>query len=205
MGPLLRVKEAGVRSEVVSFPATSKAFSSYLQIWDHLEVHSGVLCRRLKSDGVAPQILQTVIPDALRKEVLADFHDGTMGGHLGADKTLEQLRERFYWPGHYTHVREWCRDCAVYASFKSPTPSRRAPLQSIATSYPLQLVATDIIGPLPESAAGNYYILGMADYFTHYAEAYMIPKQEAMTEARRQVDEFFFWLSAPEQLHSDQG
>ena len=155
--------------------------------------------------GFAPQILQTVIPDALRKEVLADLHDGTMGEHLGADKTLEQLRERFYWPGHYTHVREWCRDCAVYASCKSPTPSRRASLQSIATSYPLQLMATDIMGPLPESAAGNYYILGMADYFTRYAEAYMIPKQEAMTEARRQVDEFFFWLSAPEQLHSDQG
>ena len=127
-----------------------------------------------------------------------------MGGHLGADKTLGWLRDRFYWLGHYTHVREWCRDCAVCASRKSPTPSRRAPLQPIATSYPLQLVATDILGPLPESAAGNSYILVVADYFTRFAEAYPIPKQEAMTVARRLVDEFFRF-SAPEQLHSDQG
>ena len=67
VGPLLRGKEAGIRPEVVSFAATSKAVRRYLQIWDQLEVHSGVLCRHLKSDGVAPQILQTVIPDALRE------------------------------------------------------------------------------------------------------------------------------------------
>ena len=57
-----------------------------------------------------------------------------MAGHLGADKTLGRLRDRFYWPGHYTHVQEWCRDCAVCASHKSPTPSQRRPLQPIATS-----------------------------------------------------------------------
>ena len=104
VGPLLHGKEAGIRPEVVSFAATSKAVHHYLQIWDQLEVHSDVLCRRLKSDRVAPQILQTVIPEALREVVLADLSEGTMGGHLGADKTLGQLWERFYWPGHYTHV-----------------------------------------------------------------------------------------------------
>ena len=75
---------------------------------------------------------------------------------------------------------------------------------SLATSYPLQLVATDILGPLLESAAGNSYILVVADYFTRYAEAYPIPKQEVTTVARRLVDEFFRF-SPPEQLHSDQG
>ena len=205
VGALLRGKEAGSRPEVTAFPALSKTVRRYLQIWEQLEVQSGILCRRRRSDGVAPQTLQTVIPDALREEVLSDLHEGKMGGHLGADKTLGRLRERFYWPGHYSHVREWCRDCAVCASRKSPPASRRAPLQPITTSYPLQLVATDIMGPLPESTAGNSYILVVADYFTRYVEAYPIPNQEATTVAQRLVDEFFFRFSPPEQLHSDQG
>ena len=86
----------------------------------------------------------------------------------------------------------------------SPTPSRRVPLQPIATNYPLQLVATDILGPLPESAPGNSYILVVADYFTRYAGVYLIPNQEATTVARQLVDEFFFRFSPPDQLHSDQ-
>ena len=80
-----------------------------------------------------------------------------------------------------------------------------APLQPILTSRPLQLVATDIVGPLPESPAGNRYILVVADYFTRYVEAYPISDQEATTVARQLVDEFFLRFSPPEQLHSDQG
>ena len=82
-----------------------------------------------------------------------------MGGHLGMDKTLGRLKERFYWPGHHNDVQEWCRNCVVCAQRKSPSTKPRAPLQPITTSYPLQLVATDIMGLLPKSPSGNYYIL----------------------------------------------
>ena len=124
---------------------------------------------------------------------------------MGADKTLGRLRERFYWPGHYTDVRDWCHNCSACASRKTPAPKARAPLQSIVTSRPLELVATDILGPLPESPAGNSYILVVADYFTRYTEAYPLPNQEATTVARQLVDEFFLRFAPPERLHSDQG
>ena len=67
------------------------------------------------------------------------------------------------------------------------------------------MVATDILGPLPESASGNSYIIVVADYFTRYTEAYPIPNQEATTVARKLVDEFFLRFSLPDQLHPDQG
>ena len=66
VGPLVRDKEAGRRPQVTAFPALSKTVRHYLQIWEQLEVQSGILCRRHKSDGVAPQTLQTVILDALK-------------------------------------------------------------------------------------------------------------------------------------------
>ena len=69
----------------------------------------------------------------------------------------------------------------------------------------MQVVAVDILGPLPESESGNSYILVAGDYFTKWMEAYPIPKQEAIAIAKVLVDEMFCRFSPPEQLHSDQG
>ena len=205
LGPLIQGKETGVKPGLGSFTPVSKAVRRFLQIWDQLLVHEGVLCRQALPSRGSPGGLQVVIPASLKQEVLADLHEGVVGGHLGADKTLGRLRERFYWPGHYTDVRDWCHNCSVCASRKTPAPKARAPLQSIVTSRPLELVATDILGPLPESPAGNSYILVVADYFTRYTEAYPLPNQEATTVARQLVDEFFLRFAPPERLHSDQG
>ena len=69
----------------------------------------------------------------------------------------------------------------------------------------MQLVAVDILGPLPESPKGNSYLLVVGDYFTRWMEAYPIPNQEASTVAKTLTNEFFLRFSPPEQLHSDQG
>ena len=37
---------------------------------------------------------------------------------------------------------------------------------------PLQRVAMDIFGPLPETPRGNRYILVIGDYFTKWKEAF---------------------------------
>ena len=65
------------------------------------------------------------------------------------------------------------------------------------------LVAIDILGLLPESNAGNTYILVAGDYLTRWMEAYAIPNQEAVTVAQKLVDELFCHFSPPEQLHLD--
>ena len=69
----------------------------------------------------------------------------------------------------------------------------------------MQIVAVDILGPLPESEAGNSYILVSGDYFTKWIEAYAISNQETTTIAKKLMDEMFCRFSPPEQLHSDQG
>ena len=51
---------------------------------------------------------QLVIPSSLKTKVLHDIHEGVVGGHLGVDKSLGKLKERFYWPGHYNDVKQWC-------------------------------------------------------------------------------------------------
>ena len=149
--------------------------------------------------------VQIVVPKALHGEVLYGLHEGALGGHFGIDKTLARLKERFYWPGHHNDAHDWCNNCASCSSRKSPAPKARAPLKSVETGYPLQLVAMDIVCPFLESPAGNTHIVVVADYFTRWTEVYAIPNHEATTVAKKLTDEFFFCFSPPEQLHSDQG
>ena len=46
-----------------------------------------------------------MVPNSLMTVVLLDVHEGVLGGHLGVDKSLGKLKERFYWPGHYNDVQ----------------------------------------------------------------------------------------------------
>ena len=146
-----------------------------------------------------------VIPKAMRMEVLEELHGGISGGHLGEDKTLQKLKQRFYWPGHWQSVREWCRNCVSCSRRKNPTPKNKAPLQPVLAGCPMQIVAVDILGPLPQTNSGNKYILVAGDYFSKWVEAYPIKDQEAATIAQKLLDEMFCRFSPPEQLHSDQG
>ncbi len=68
-----------------------------------------------------------------------------------------------------------------------PAPNKRAFLQTITVGYPLQMMAMDLLGPLPESKAGNSYVLVVADYFTHWMEVSALPNQEASAVAKALV------------------
>ena len=205
LGPLLQSKEAGTKPEAAEFVGKSLEARRLFQLWDQLTVERGVLWRMFESSDGKDSHLQLVLPRLLREEVLKELHEGTMSCHLGEDKTLSRLKERFYWPGHWKDVQHWVRTCEACSTRKSAAPKRRAPLQTVKAGSPMQVVAVDILGPLPESDAGNNYILVAGDYFTRWVEAYPIPNQEAITVAKKLVDEMFCRFSPPEQLHSDQG
>ena len=205
IGPFLKAKDAKKKSELKNLQAMSPAARRLFQIWDQLVVHENLLYRSYEGQDDSAPRLQLLLPESRRAETLRDLHEGTLGGHLGQDKTLERLKERFYWPGYHNAVRDWVNTCRECAARKTPAPKSRAPLQSVKVGYPMQLVAADILGPFPESAAGNRYILVAGDYFTRWMEVYPIPNQEAVTVAKKLTDEFFFRFSPPEQLHTDQG
>lgn len=84
-------------------------------------------------------------------------------------------------------------------------PKSQAALQNIIVGSPMQMVAIDILGPLPTTASGNKYVLVVGEYFTRWMEAYALPNQEAVTIAQKLLDEMFCRFGLPEKLHSDQG
>ena len=202
---VLRAIESQKKPSVEEQKAQSLETRRLLQLWDQLLVRDGVLFRQWESADGYRKINQLIMPKSERQKVLSELHEGVTGGHLGEDKVLAKLKERFYWPGHARDVKNWCQTCSACAQRKSPAPRNKAKLQTVCIGYPMQMVSTDILGPFPVSDNGNSYILVATDYFTRWAEAYPIPDQEAATVARKLTDEMFLRFSPPEQLHCDQG
>eukprot|EP00731_Ephydatia_muelleri_P013115 Em0007g425a len=203
VGPILQSVISRKVPDTSFCKGKSREFNQLVQQWEQLLFKNGILYRYHEDEGNSN--VQVVVPKAARCQILKQLHEGAFGGHLGEAKTLNRLRERFYWPGYSEDAVEWCKTCPTCAARKNPSRKSRAPLQSVTAGYPLQLVAVDIVGPLTPSKTENTYILVASDYFTRWVEAYAIPNQEAVTVANKLVDEFFCRFSVPEQLHSDQG
>ena len=205
IGLVLRALELQQKPDSTSLQGCSPEVRRLIQLWDQLEIHDGLLYRHFVDADAGSGHLQLVVTVIFRSEVMKELHAGVVGGHLGHDKTLSRLKERFYWPGHWNDVRDWCRTCATCATRKTPSLKMKAQLHPVKAGYPMQIVATDILGPLPLTSNGNCYLLVATDYFTRWVEAYPIPNQEAVTVATKLTQELFFRFSLPEQLHSDQG
>ena len=173
--------------------------------WVRLKVVHGVLYRQFHCDNGPSVILQLVVPDCWHQDILAAAHNDVSGGHLGVQRTLAEVRQRFYWPFMSTDVELHCANCPDCCARKSPIPNPRAPMSVDRPSYPLQRVAIDLLGPLPPTKAGNRYLAVICDYFTKWPEAFPISDIKASTVASAFVDGFVCRYGAPVTLHSDQG
>ena len=80
-----------------------------------------------------------------------------------------------------------------------------APLKQYVVGAPMEQIAIDILGPLPETSRKDEFILVVSDYFTKWTESYPIPNQETTTVAEKLVSKFICCFGVPRQLHSDQG
>ena len=149
LGPVIQAIQSGERPNTNKTKELSRETRRLFQLWDQLQLRDNILHRQYEKTDKSSIVLQLLVPNSKKEEVLHEMHEGTLGGHLGEEKTLEQVKERYYWPGYYSDVSNWCRTCSACAQ-KTPAPKNRTPLQSIKIGSPLQLVAVDIVGPLPE-------------------------------------------------------
>lgn len=173
--------------------------------WKRLELHDGVLYRRFSSaDGLLSH-LQLVVPADLKKQVLTMVHDDSSGGHLATERTLVKAKARFYWPFMSSDIDLHCKSCDLCSARNNPAPAAKAPMQRNQSSFPMQRLAMDIMGPLPKTQRGNSYIVVITDYFTKWVEAFAIPDMTARTIASALVDGFICRYGAPVSIHTDQG
>ncbi|KAJ8915311.1 hypothetical protein NQ315_014819, partial [Exocentrus adspersus] len=78
----------------------SPTFKGYWALWDSLAIENNLLKRVWESPDGKERNYQTILPRKRVPEVLQAVHSGVGGGHFGINKTLDKVRERFYWLGN---------------------------------------------------------------------------------------------------------
>ena len=174
--------------------------------WASLRLRDGFLYRLWTPEtGCRTVVWQLVLPLDMRNQVMKLLHNHKTTGHMGTDRTLHNVRMRFYWPGYKADVVRWCDRCLTCESHKAVGSKFRAPLVQDLKGAPMETVACDIMGPLTQTSNGNVYILVVMDYFTKWVEAYALPNHTALVVADKLVNEWVCRYGAPLHLHSDQG
>ena len=140
-----------------------------------------------------------------KNQILREFHDTPLGGHLGIKRTLERIKLNHSWPGMRQDVEKYISKCEKCQKNKL-TRITKAPMVITDTpTEPFEKCALDIVGPLPETSRRNKYILTFQDLLTKFSKAIPLEDQEANTVAKEFVTRIICEYGIPQRVLTDQG
>ncbi|CAI5649652.1 unnamed protein product [Oreochromis niloticus] len=173
-----------------------------LRQWDRLVEKDGILYRRILRPGGGEEALQLVLPEALKPETLRQLHQDH--GHQGIERTTELVRQRCYWPGMSSDIKQWVQRCERCQVAKDSELGPHSYMGHLLASRPNEILAIDFT-LLEPSRSGVENVLVMTDVFSKYTVAVPTRDQRASTVAQVLLTEWFFKFGVPSRLHSDQG
>ncbi len=101
----------------------------YRQLWSQLEVVDGVLHRCVDKDTPSKRLV-LVVPRKMRGDLLKLSHDDPCSGHMGINRCLERLQQRYYWPGMTAEVQLWIAECEKCNRRKTKNHLKRHPCRA---------------------------------------------------------------------------
>ena len=174
----------------------------YWSRWNQIERREGIWYYLWKQEH--KNKWKIIVPAAMREEIMEEHHD--KAGHFGVMKTLEKLKmSPYYWPELRKSVEQWVEKCDICQRTKPALKKNLAPLGKYMAGEPMERIAIDVMGPLPETERGNKFIVVIGDYFTKWTEAYATKNHKAETIAKIVVEEFIGRFGIPGIIHTDQG
>lgn len=114
------------------------------------------------------------LPDdaQLHTRIIHECHDTPTAGHLGKDKTIDQVKRRFYWLRMDEEIQKYVVSCDLCQRNKPSQRPKIGLMQPLPIpNRPWQQVSMDLITQLPRSKLGNDAIVVFVDKLTkmvHY-------------------------------------
>ena len=149
-----------------------------------------------------------VIPKKLRNSVFHQMQEIPLAGNLGIRKTISRIETvGFWWKKIARDIKKWIRSCHVSCRVK---PDFRKPMGTMELSLdfptePWQVLASDLIGPLPKSYANHEYLLVFVDLFSKWVELIPITKGRGKHIALKLVRDILCCYGSFKKLITDNG
>ena len=173
-----------------------------LRQWDRFVERDGILHRRVFCQNGKEEAFQLVLPAVLQQETLNQLHQ--KHGHQGVERTSELVRQRCFWPGMSSDIKQWVASCERCQVAKTTGPESHSFMGHLLASRPNEIVAIDFT-LLEPSRTGHENVLVITDVFSKFTVAVPTRDQRASTVAEVLVNEWFYRYGVPSRLHSDQG
>ena len=160
------------------------------------------------SDGLLRlnnQKQQVLIPPRFRDKIMRYFHRSYGGSHQSARRIYKTMSEYVAWFGMLADTRHFVNHCKTCKLAKTNPSQRAGYLQLFTAKEPFDMVAIDLVGPLPTTRRGNRYILTGIDRFSRFLR--LIPLQ-TVTGENVAVEFRANWIlkhGVPRQILSDRG
>ncbi|XP_019435366.1 PREDICTED: uncharacterized protein LOC109341851, partial [Lupinus angustifolius] len=125
---------------------------------------------------------------SIRDLLVKESHEGGLMGHFGVQKTLDILKEHFYWPHMRRDVQKLCENCIICKRAKTTSMPHGLYTPLPVPDNPWIDLSMDFIVALPRSKAGKDSIFVVVDRFSKMA--HFIPCKK-IDDATHIADLFF--------------
>lgn len=115
--------------------------------------------------------LQKIVPTSLRQLVIYLANYPHLQGYLGATRIFNSLRRKFYWLYMANNDFDTVRNYQSCAKTRGALTKSQNHLRLFPANCPFQLVAMDILGPLPKIKSGKRIIVVITDRYSNLTRA----------------------------------
>ena len=184
----------------------SMEIKQYTAKWAQLRVRDDLLY--LVEPRPFGRIERLCIPADQFHRVFHWAHKNPYSGHLGEQKTLQRIVDRFYTPHLQARVQEYIHNCVDCLQKRKTAPRPTHPPYTRRLTSFGQTIFIDLVGPLGISRDGeNEYssVATFLDGYTRYLVAVPVKDQTAPTVAQALLDHWVAQHGVPLAIHSDRG
>ena len=181
----------------------SQEMKQFIRQQNKLHMRDGILYHKNEIQEVdCPDrnTMPLVLPESYRKQALQGCHDDL--GHLGIERTIDILRDQFYWPGMMEDTVRHIKQCERCLRLKA-LPGK-APMKTVDATYPMELVHMDYLTIVANEGGKDVHILMIRDHFMRYVQAIVTSSQTAKCTAQNLWDKFIVHYGLPEKILTDQ-
>ena len=146
------------------------------------------------------------VPRTRISEVLIAGHDSSLSGHVGRDKSYENIRSKYFWKNMYKDMYEYVSTCPGCQKFKYSNQQRQGLYQPLPIpEKPFAHIALDLVGPLTPTKQKNEYYLTITCRLTKFAAACALPNIKTETVMTAFQNEWLLKYGICETLLTDRG